>query len=336
VHTGGTTGTPLTFYSDRPSMQRNFAFIARLREWIGAPVGQRAAVFAGRTFVSPDATRPPFWRRNLASNTMLFSSYHISPQTIPDYVAALRRFQPRLIDSYPSSILPIAQWVLDHGVTDIRPRGVMTSSETLDPGPRAVIEQAFGCRVYDAYGAAEMAAWITQCEHSRYHINPEYGVVELVVDGRPAAPGETGEIIATGFINPVMPLIRYATGDLAVASAESCACGRAFDVVERVEGRRDEVVVTPEGRFIGRLDPIFKAIHSVYESQIIQDLRDHVRVELVTRDGYSAEEEHSLMDGLRKRLGPSMRIDIVRVESIPRSRSGKLRSVINLIGKAPS
>jgi phenylacetate-CoA ligase len=133
-----------------------------------------------------------------------------------------------------------------------------------------------------------------------------------------------------------MPLIRYAMGDLAVAGSHPCDCGSAFPVIDRVEGRRDEVLTTPEGRLIGRLDPVFKAIHSVFESQIVQDRLDHVRVDVVARDGFSAAEERRLITGLQQRLGPSMRIDVVRVQRIPRTRSGKLCSVVNRVHNKPA
>ena len=332
VHTGGTTGTPLTVYCDRATLQRNYAFFGRLREWAGLPPGARVATFAGRTVVPAGQARPPFWRVNAAANNWLFSSYHISAATLPWYVDALRRVQPELIDSYPSSLEPIARYLLDRGLGDIRPRTIITSSETLTSEARALLERAFGCQVFDHYGGGEMVALITQCERGAYHVNPEFGLVELLRDGRPVAPGETGEIVATGFINPVMPLIRYATGDWAVWGSEACPCGRAFPTVASIEGRRDDVLVTPDGRLIGRLDPIFKKVSSLWETRIIQDRPDHVRVEVVvTGDGLGPDEEASLTRELALRLGPAMHIDLVRVPCIPRTQAGKFRAVINLV-----
>jgi len=336
VHTGGTTGKPLTIYCDRPTLQRNYAFFARFREWARVPGGARVATFAGRTIVSPGQTRPPFWRFNAAANTLLFSSYHIAPDTLPYYVERLRSFDPDLIDSYPSSLGPIARYVLNEGITDLRPRAVITSSETLDADARRDIETALGCRVFDHYGAAEMAAFVTQCEAGTYHVNPEFGIVEVLRDGRPARPGEVGEIVATGFVNPVMPLIRYATGDLAEPAAGGCSCGRAFPSLARIVGRTDDVLVTPEGRWIGRLDPIFKSVSSLHETRIVQDRADHVRVEVVPLPAFSNADRDTLVRALRQRLGPSMQIDLVQVSRIPRTAAGKFPAVVNLVGRNTS
>ena len=330
IHTGGTTGRPLVVYCDREALRRNYAFFFRIREWAGIGMDDRVATFAGRTIVAPERGAP-FWRHNWASRTLLCSSYHLAPDTLDAYLDALAGFRPDLIDSYPSSLEPLASRLLELGDRRIRPKAIITSSETLFPETRRSMEEAFGCRVFDHYGSAEMVACVSQCEIGRYHVHPEFGVLEVLVDGRPALPGETGELVATGFVNEAMPLIRYATGDLAVLGEPGCPCGRTFPVVERIEGRQDDCVITPEGRRVGRLDPIFKAIQGIHEARIVQDASDHIRVEVVPRPVISDEERAALLDELRRRVGPRMRITIVSVERIARTGRGKLRTVVNLV-----
>jgi phenylacetate-CoA ligase len=331
IHTGGTTGTPLTIYCNRLALQHNYAFFARLREWARIPEDARAATFAGRTIASPRQHRPPYWRHNVPGNSVIYSSYHIGAATIPDYVEHLAHWKPDLIDSYPSSIEPIARYVVAHGIDTIRPKAVITSSETLSAEVRRIIIEAFGAPVFDHYGGAEMAAFISQCEQGSYHVNPEFGIVEILNDGVPAQAGEVGEIVATGFINPTMPLIRYRTGDLAILANHACACGRNFPVIEQLIGRSDDVVITPDGRRVGRLDPIFKAVSSFYEARIVQDAPDHVRVEYVAEGRLAEFERDTFLRELGNRLGPAMRIDLVQLPSIPRTQRGKLRMVVSEI-----
>lgn len=330
VHTGGTTGKPLAIYCDSNALQRNYAFFTRFKEWAGISQHAKTATFAGRTLV-PERSGAPYWRHNRSANTLLFSSYHIGRATLPDYIEALSAFGPSLIDTYPSSIEPIARYMIENGITAIRPAAVITSSETLFPAVRDVIERAFACKVFDHYGSAEMAALIAQCELGTYHVAPEFGFVEILNDGEPVRPGDRGEIVATGFINPVMPFLRYATGDYAVLGDGSCACGRAGQTIEQLEGRMDDVIVTPEGHLVGRLDPIFKAVSSLHETRIVQDAVDHVRVEVVVAGVFLRQNEDELKNQLRARLGPTMRIDIVRVHGIERTGRGKLRTTVNLI-----
>ncbi len=331
VHTGGTTGKPLTIYCNRATLARNYAFFARFREWAGIRAGARVATFAGRTVVPPNQRTPPYWRRNALANTLLFSSYHIAPDTLPTYVERLIAYRPALIDSYPSSIGHIARYLKENGVSGLRPQAVITSSETLYDSVRTSIEEALGCPVFDHYGAAEMAALVTQCEAGSYHVNPEFGIVEVLRNGAPVGPGEWGDLVATGFINPVTPLIRYVTGDTAVQGCGECKCGRAFPTLERIEGRLDDIVVAPDGRRIGRLDPIFKSASSLYEARVVQDQVDHVRLEVVLHRPLPHSEEEALRYELTNRLGPSMRVDIVVVASLPRTPAGKFRGVVRAV-----
>ena len=93
----------------------------------------------------------------------------------------------------------------------------------------------------------------------------------------------------------------------------------------------DDVVVTPEGNLVGRLDPIFKAVSSLHETRIVQDEVDHVRVDMVVAGGAPVTLERDLEEQLRARLGATMRIDISRVPAIERTARGKLRTTVNLV-----
>jgi phenylacetate-CoA ligase len=289
------------------------------------------ATFAGRAIMLPDRRRPPFWRRNIAANQLLLSSYHLGDANLAEYARALARFRPDVIDAYPSSLEPVARHVLQADGPQIRPSAVITSSETLQPHVRELFVRAFAAPVFDHYGAAEMAAFISQCEHGSYHVNPEFGIVEILCGDVPAHPGELGEIVATGFLNELMPLIRYRTGDLAVPGEGPCPCGRAFPVIQRIVGRLDDVVITPDGRRIGRLDPVFKAVTALHAARIVQDRVDHVRVEVVVAGLLAERERVDLVHQLTLRLGPRMGIEVVVVPDIPRTGSGKLRTVVNLL-----
>lgn len=335
INTSGTTGTPLAITATKSSVQRNYAFFSRFLRWAGVGVGQPGATFAGRVFIPRNQKRPPYWRKNAPSNTTLFSSYHISDETIPYYIQELERLAPTLIDAYPSAIYPIARYIVEKGIRHaIRPKAIVTSSETLGEIQRDTLETAFGCRIYDQYGSAEMVAFIAQCEHGRYHVNPEYGLVEVLGDeGKPVDLGVPGRLVCTGFLNLGMPLLRYEIGDSAVLSGSQCPCGRRFPVVESILGRTDDLIVTPEGRLVGRLDPIFKGLRGIKETQIVQETPRRVVVRVVRSDGYSRHISAALAAQLVARIGTGMDIRIEEVNDIPRTASGKFRSVVSHVSR---
>jgi phenylacetate-CoA ligase len=333
IHTSGTSGSPLDVRASPEAIQRNYAFFARFLSWSGVTPTDRGATFAGRLVVPRRQSQPPYWRANRAMNTLLCSSYHMSADTAPLYLDALKAFRPRFIDSYPSAISALATFAIRLGRQgEVNPRVVVTSSETLLVQQRQVISEAFGCPVRDQYGSAEMSAFISQCEHGSYHVNPEYGVVEVLrKDGSPCGPGQLGELCCTGFLNAEMPLIRYLTGDIARFGVEPCGCGRAFPVVSEILGRMDDVIITPDGRYVGRLDPAFKGVVGVSEAQIVQESLNHVRVLAVTDERFSRDTETRLIAALRDRLGESMCITFESVARIPREPNGKFRSVVSRI-----
>src|SRR5262249_31787995 len=146
--------------------------------------------------------RPPFWIYDRLENRTFFSLQHLSQDNVPAYADELARVNPRLIVGYPTAIYLVAFYLCDAGISSIRPSGVFTASETLLSHQRKTIEQAFGCKVMDLYGQCECTGMIMQCAHGNYHVQEEYGVVEILDgNGTPAKPGETGELICTGLNN---------------------------------------------------------------------------------------------------------------------------------------
>lgn len=332
AHTSGTTGKGLHLMLSREAFQREYAFRWLHFSWAGIVPGVRIAFFAGHPVARPTRMVPPFWIIDKWNKTIYFSSQHIAPVTLPAYIAQLKQFGAHVIRGYPSSVHTIASAILESGETSIRPRAVFTNSETLRDYQRAAIEKAFLCKVYDWYGNAEQVANIVECEEGRLHVKEEHSLIEfLKPDGSEARPGETGEMVCTGFGNPAMPLIRYRIGDLAVLSAESCDCKRGGRIVERIIGRMEDIVVTPEGRHVGRLDHLFKDMLNVKEAQIVQNEVDSVKIRIVKRPQFDDKDVRLLMEEARLRLGHRIKIDLEFVDEVKREPSGKVRFVISSV-----
>jgi phenylacetate-CoA ligase len=334
INTSGTTGKTLKIFVDKDSRRFAYAFYSRLKTWAGIDSKLPNVTFAGRTIVPSDADKPPFWRRNLAWNNYLFSSYHLSPKNMKYYVDELKRIQPHFIDSYPSSIYTVAKYMKENSITGIHPKAIITSSETLLDYQREVIEDVFKCPVFDQYGCAEQVVFISQCEKGTYHIHPEFGIVEFLrEDGSKAEIGEPARLICTGFTNRAMPLIRYDIGDTGVLSDKKCPCGRNFPVIEQIIGRTDDILITRDGRQIGRLDPVFKGLKSIKEAQIVQEDHDNIILRIIPGKDYQDNDGQIVVSELKKRLGSNVVIK-VRIETlIERTSAGKFRSVISKVRK---
>jgi phenylacetate-CoA ligase len=334
VHTSGTTGKPLDLYQTAELFQKEYAFWWFHRTWAGVDLGDRTATLAGHPVAPAEQKKPPFWIRNYRENQMLFSSYHLSEENMKHYCRTLERFQPEFIHGYPSSIYLVALHMNDNRIETVRPKAVFTSSETIFDYQRREIERAFACKVFCYYGNVERAGYIGECEEGNLHALAEHSIVEFLGDdNQPVGPGEQGRLVCTNIDNLGMPLIRYVTGDVAIplSEDEKCPCGRGGRLVRSVTGRVEDYVVTPEGKYVGRMDHIFKGVKNVKEAQIVQPSREKIIVRVVKDPAYGSEDEEALLRNSRERLGNKIEIDFDYVDRIERTKTGKFRFIVSEI-----
>jgi phenylacetate-CoA ligase len=338
-HTSGSTGTPLTLWQSRETIRSWHAiFEARWRIWYGLSRHDRWAILGGQLVVPAEQDTPPFWVWNSALHQLYLSVNHLSEATAKSYLDALAQYQVEYIWGYASALFTLASFATARELEVPRLRAAISNAEPLYTHQREVISKAFGCRTYDTYGMSEMVCAASECKHGTMHLWPEAGVWEVLRDDtdEPVEPGEIGRLVCTGLLNTDMPLIRYETGDrVALAKpGTQCACGRTLPILMSVEGRTDDVIVTPDGRRIGRLDPVFKANFPICEAQIIQDRLDHLRVLVVPESNRTVDMESAIAGALRERVG-NMRITVERVASIPRGRNGKFKMVVSRLSQPP-
>lgn len=326
AYTSGTTGTPLNLFRDRFSINLENAAIWRQRNWAKVMLNDRIVKIRGDIITPIDNSKPPFWKYTSADKQLIMSSYHLSDEFIPYYLQKLRDFCPAAIEAYPSSVYRLARYMQVHQETPILVKAVFTSSEMLFDYQRELIEKYFG-RVFDYYGNAERVAYIAMCEFGNYHCASDYSVVEFL----PTQDPDLYQIVGTTLHNAAMPLIRYATGDLARLSHQSCPCGRAFPLIKNIEGRQDDYVITPSGKWIGRLDLVFKGVSELVEGQIIQEEIDLVRVLIVPTNNFTQDNENILLDKLRERLGKEIKIVVQKVDFISRTKQGKFKLVVSKV-----
>lgn len=328
--TSGSTSEPVTVTST-VALQRAYlaAREARSFRWAGSSLLLPKATIGGRAVV-PRADSPgPFYRYNHAERQVYFSAFHISPDHASQYVAALRRHQPRVLTGYASSYFSLARMMLDQGLTlDYQPDCLVLCADHQTPQMKAVIHEAFGARPYEEYGSVENAVLATECEFGSLHAHPDFGILELVnSQGTPVSAGEEGRILCTSLLNTVQPLIRYELGDLGTWSGRECACGRVqLPVLAEVVGRIEDTVIGPDGREIVRLCSL-QGVPNVLASQVVQERLDAIRVRIIPAEAFNAADERAIREILAQRLG-RVRIDIEKVAELEKTPAGKVRRVI--------
>ena len=330
-YTSGTTGASLHVPVTEEALQREYAFRWQYQSVAGAKLGDRFAFFTGHSIVPVQRAQPPFFVRNYTENSIMFSLYHMSDATMKSYVEAFNGFRPQYVYGYPSGIYVLADFIQRNGLTVLPPKAVFTASEKLHRYQREVIEKVFQAPVYEWYGQVELTVNLHECDHHRLHVKEEYGFLELLKDdGTDAGPGEMGTVVATGWGNKAFPLIRYNTGDnMILAKQQQCRCGRGGRIIEEIVGRDDDFILTPEGRYVGRLDFVLKPIDTVKEGQIVQESIDSVVVRVVPLPQYSVNDEQRIIQELRARIGDTIGIRVETIAQVPRTKSGKIRYVIS-------
>ncbi len=246
-------------------------------------------------------------------------------------VLRLNEWRPETLVSYASMARSLADEQLS-GRLHIAPHRIFTSSEVLTKESRRRIEEAWGQRLFNQYAATESGGLAAECDqHRGLHLFEDLVICEVVDrDNRPVPPGVYGDkLLITVLFGRTQPLIRYELSDSVRLTGDACACGRAFTLIDDIQGRAEDVLWFPKPE--GGLAPAHPiTFHRVMELlpvrawQIAQET-DGLKVLLSgARDGFSDE---NLVSALRQALRDDgvvvAMIDVQHVEAIPRGAAGK-------------
>jgi phenylacetate-CoA ligase len=257
VHrSGGTTDDNLTFYWNR--LRQSWDRATRYRGWarLGVRPGDRVLHLWPRY---PDHTRFGGLKvrlrdlRDWAVNDVVVDLRPFDParlDAVLDYTAVYR---PALVIGYPSWLTALA----DH-VRATRPkfklpslRAVLSTGEVLYEFQRRTVIETFLTPVYQEYGSQDAGLIAHQDLDGVFRLNAEQMVVELLRGGRPAGPGEFGEVVVTHFFTPVMPFIRYATGDVARRPVKPSPAKPGLPPFPVPEGRASDLLLSSTGDPVG-------------------------------------------------------------------------------------
>jgi phenylacetate-CoA ligase len=332
--TSGSTGVALEIYLDEASRQWKRACTLRSDEWSGWRFGESVAMVWG----NPEYLRRG-WRGRLRNALLDRACYldtlRMDAADLDAFARKLRRRRPGLIFGHAHSVFLLAEYVRGAGLRGIRPRGIITSAMVLHDWQRRVIEEVFACPVTNRYGCEEVSLIACECEqHHGLHVNSDGVHVELLRDGEPVGPGEPGSVVVTDLTNRAMPLLRYQVGDVAVWSERTCPCGRGLPLLERLEGREADYVVTPGGELISGISLTENfALHvpGIAQIQIIQESLRHFRFRIVRGPDFGPASLRRLGELVAERFGGGVAHDCEFVERIPQEPSGKYRFCISRV-----
>lgn len=346
--TGGSSGEPLVV---RRSPGEEWVLnVARYRSgWYHGYDMRRPLAFVS----APRETDGP--RRGLTWHACrllgVLQAHHVSCLSpVEDILDALGRIRPSLLGGYPGVLARVARLALETGRDDIRPACVETGSETRTAEMRAQIAAAFLAPVYDTYGSHEFGRLASECRDTgAYHVCDDTVILEVLdADGRPVAPGERGEVVATALHSHAMPFLRYRLGDIVTRGDDTCACGAPFSTIASIQGRMVDYFHLPGGRLLHPYEIPARTMEAVRaltggsrrhenpfpwlrEYQYVQEREDRVVLRFVPAAEPPEAELRAIEAAVRALLGPGVEFETVAERRLDADANGKFRVYRSLV-----
>jgi phenylacetate-CoA ligase len=314
-HTSGTTGLALEISKSQQHYDINRSENIRLlNDWNIASYRLAVVNMIPKKGKEPGTVEVIPWPNGRTVHRL----YSNSVEQLTDFVLKLR---PSHVHARPSLLEPMLQ--SGHDFTFLKL--VETSLEPTPQSLKDLVAKLPGCRNLDTYGSVEAAMISMGCPHCGFHhVARATNTVEVVKDdGRNAGESETGRLLVTVHSNPVMPLIRYDTGDhVRVTFASPCEPGQLS--IREIMGRERNLFIAPNGeRIWPYVNPVTTTAMGIRQLKLVQTSADTIEVRYDTLAGV----EHVPLDDLQKlidwELAPGFQIVPIKTSNFPLAASGK-------------
>jgi phenylacetate-CoA ligase len=328
--TSGSTGEPMvvccTWFEE--------SVLSCLRAMVWRRIGVRSTDRLVRVRIPIASRRRPRWLP-LLQNLGFYRQTVVDCLAPPDEILRqVRDLAPTVLTGFPSVLSAVAQE--NGGLRLPFLRFVIVGGETLDPLRRRHIETGFQAPVWNTYGSHEFNQIAAQCGKGRLHVCEDTVILEILRNGTPAEPGESGEAVVTALHSFAMPFIRYRLGDFVTRGPDDCECGRAGLTLESVEGRIAEFLVLGDGRKLHPFSLIRELSHDfelVRRYRLIQETAGGARLEIVP----AVPVPEIRMEAIRKRLLEAahgrLTLDLALVEEIPAGAGGKVQVFLSRLSR---
>jgi phenylacetate-CoA ligase len=326
-YSSGSTGEPFQYYLSRESFSMKYASAIRGWSWMGFSLGD--------SYAKLSQNERKGWNKKLQDKVNRCSYYFIPdlrPTTLLQVIQRLQNDKPSFLRCYPDPLYFMAQQMRDEGIRFQWVKAINTTGNILTPEARNLIENQFGCKLYDSYSCEGSAMYFQADGFEGYLGSMESAITEVIdQDGHAVEEGGTGLHITTELWNTAMPFIRYNTQDLVILSAGTGNhSGRQLFALDRIVGRDNDVLIAPDGnRLIVHLFTIyFEYFNSIRQFQVEQTTSDEFIFRLVVDSTFTKEIEKKIHDYWVRFLNGKANVIIEIHKQIPLCYSGKRRFLI--------
>jgi phenylacetate-CoA ligase len=307
---------------------KEWAYTLHLWKRVGYTPDSSRLLLRGKVFRSQQYGRD--WQYDALRRELSCNIFNLSEENLEQYCLAIEKYKPDYIHGYMSSTVILCKYI-ERRRDGIRHhfKGVLAVSETVLETQREYVERVLETRVYSFYGHSERLVMAGECEHSTdYHVEPLYGYAEIIDKSGKGINGENeGELVATGFCNKGMPMLRYKTGDITRFSQKpNCKCRRQHLRLLGVSGRwKQDLLVTNNNALVSltAINMHSDVFDKIIKYQFFQDTIGKVTLKVVPTKDYSDIESEKILTQLYQKTQRNIKYDIKLVKDIPVNTNGK-------------
>ena len=334
-YTGGSTGAPLLFATDKNTDAASSAAYILSLSWFNASIGEKYTIFWGSpTFINDSKSKLGFVLKKIKNSIVsmlmrrqLILNYNISQDNFANIYDSVMRFKPSYMRGMPSSLYSFALLMEENNkdFSELNLKFIHSACEQLYPWQKRKIEKFFCANVRNTYGLSEFGDIAFEAPCGNLHIMHEDVYVELIPDKY-----NQNELVVTQLNNTSTPLIRYKTGDIA-ESIQRCSCSINTPILNGIKGRSHDIIKLKNNKTVhGQMfTHVIVSIEGVIKYQVIQNKLDDFKVNLVTDCNYELKNNYHIVKLLQQYLGDKTSIEINIVNSIALSKRGKHRWIIS-------
>lgn len=325
--TSGSTGIPQTIYLESATEMVEWAYIMHLWNRVGYNENSSRLVLRAKAFRAEKRRKKYQW--DAARKELSIGIRDIREDDSEIYCRVIEKYKPEFIYGYPSAIFQLCQIIEKHELKHQFKAALFVSENITEP-VRNYVEKILKCKSYSFYGHTERALIAGEVPEKKcYYIEPTYGYAEILDKNmKPIGLGERGEIIVTGFLNYAMPLIRYATGDIASWEEENSKIHR---YIKSIDGRTLDYLVAFDGNIINvnafRYSQYGK--FCVKSFQFVQYVQGAVVLKVIPDIGWTEEKKKELYDFVCDEIDGRLELSIEECESMIIEKNGKQRVVVS-------
>ncbi len=329
--TGGSTGEIMNFLQDKNRIDLRKGYVLRHNSWTGWLPGEKIALIWGNDRDVPKKNNiKSKIKSNILDRRLWFNAFDFTEREAINFAKKLVVYNPSIIIGYTTSLYLFYRIIKKNRISIPSPKAIISSAEVLYDNQREFIESVSGSKIFNRYGCREVGLIASECSsHNGLHINSENIFFELV-NYNSGMDNNFGEVVVTDLLNYGMPLIRYKIEDLATLSNKQCACGRGLPMIEKIKGRKCDIIQSKDGHLIHGeyFTHLFYSIYPVRMFQLKQKKDFSIIIELEVDGQLSKDELDQLKEKIENKL-QSDKITIEIVDKIITPNSGKNRFTIS-------